>query len=214
SSRASTSEAALSQAASEMSALNHALSRAREEIASKESDVAKAVEQTNCLRLKLGLEQEKSSNTEDRLLRAKAAFESEAETLRARTAELQSANASMEREMRNSQQDALSRLRESERERDAALYEGKRSAELASSAETWRLKETLRADAAETKALTTGTEVAELRSEAARLRASTDAAVSPYVRQIAELQEQLDETRREAAGLTTERNRLKVPQNV
>ncbi|CAN0086999.1 unnamed protein product, partial [Scytosiphon promiscuus] len=178
----STSEAALSQAASEMSALNHALSRAREEVSSKESEAVKTAEETNRLRLQLGLEREKSSNTEDRLLRAKTAVESEAESLRARTAELQSANASMEREMRNSQQESLSRLRESERERDAALYEGKRSAELASSAEAWRLKETLRADAAENRALTTGTEVAELRSEAARLRTSMDAVLAPYTK--------------------------------
>lgn len=46
---------------------------------------------------------------QDRLLRAKASFESEAETLRARTAELLSANTSIEREMRNGQQDVLSR---------------------------------------------------------------------------------------------------------
>lgn len=46
---------------------------------------------------------------QDRLVRVKASFESEAESLRARTAELLSANTTMEREMRNGQQDALAR---------------------------------------------------------------------------------------------------------
>ncbi|CAM9341411.1 unnamed protein product [Ectocarpus fasciculatus] len=209
SARASTSEAALSQAASEMSALNHALSsRARDEILLKESEIAKAWEETSRLRLQLGLEQEKLSNAEDCQQRAKAKLESEAESFRARAGELQSANASMEREMRNGQQDALSRLRESERERDTAVYEGKRSSELAASAETWRLKETLRADAAEAKALSTGTEVAELRSEAARLRTSMDAVVAPHVKRNMELQQQVEDARREAADLTAETKRL------
>ncbi|CAB1120603.1 unnamed protein product [Ectocarpus sp. CCAP 1310/34] len=251
---------ALKKAASEMSALNHALSRARDEVSFKESEIAKAGEEASRLRVQLGLAQEKLRNAE----RTKAAFESEAESFRARAAELQSANASMEREMRNSQQDALSRwseqcigrfrmggleqriaahcgkqaaersvvrsteakakavhklfvvprtpthdrLRESERERDAAVYEGKRSTELAASAETWRLKETLRADAAEAKALSTGTEVAELRSEAARLRTSMDAVVAPHVKRNVELQRQVEDARREAADLTAEVKRL------
>ncbi|CAN0312878.1 unnamed protein product [Pylaiella littoralis] len=206
-SRASTSEAALSQAASEMSALNNALHRTREEVSSKDSEAAKNAEEMNRLRMQLELEKQKCTDAEDRLLRAKASFESEVETLRARTAEFQSANASMEREMRNGEQDALSRLRESERERDAARYEAKRSAELAGSAETWRLKETLRAGAAEAKALTLGTEVAELRSQAARLRTSTDEMVEPHVRRNAELEAQLVETRREVAALTAEGKR-------
>ena len=50
-----------------------------------------------------------TNSKQDRLLRAKASFESEAETLRARAAELMSANTSIEREMRNGQQDVLSR---------------------------------------------------------------------------------------------------------
>ncbi|CAM9910956.1 unnamed protein product [Ectocarpus sp. 6 AP-2014] len=208
--RASTSEAALSQAASEMSALNHALSsRARDEVSFKESEIAKAGEEASRLRMQLGLEQEKRSNAEACQQRTKAALESEAESFRARAAELQSANASMEREMRNGQQDALSRLRESERERDAAVYEGKRSAELAASAETWRLKETLRADAAEAKALSTGTEVAELRSEAARLRTSMDAVVAPHVKRNARfLERQVEDARRGVADLTAEAKRL------
>ncbi|CBJ27760.1 hypothetical protein Esi_0084_0059 [Ectocarpus siliculosus] len=208
SARASTSEAALSQAASEMSALNHALSRARDEVSFKESEIAKAGEEASRLRVQLGLEQEKRSNAEACQQRTKAALESEAESFRARAAELQSANASMEREMRNGQQDALSRLRESERERDAAVYEGKRSAELAASAETWRLKETLRADAAEAKALSTGTEVAELRSEAARLRTSMDAVAAPHVKRNMELRRQVQDARRGAADLTAEAKRL------
>ncbi|CAM9413844.1 unnamed protein product [Ectocarpus sp. 4 AP-2014] len=208
--RASTSEAALSQAASETSTLNRTLSsRARDEVSFKKSEIAKAGEEASRLRVQLGLKQEKLSNAEACQQRTKAAFESEAESFRARAAELQSANASMEREMRNSQQDALSRwLRESERERDAAVYEGKRSTELAASAETWRLKETLRADAAEAKALSMGTEVAELRSEAARLRTSMDAVVEPHVKRHVELQRQVEDARREAAGLTAEANRL------
>lgn len=40
----------------------------------------------------------------------------------------------------------VTRLRESERERGAAAYEAKRSAERVASVETWRQKETLRAD--------------------------------------------------------------------
>ncbi|CAM9245340.1 unnamed protein product [Ectocarpus sp. 12 AP-2014] len=208
--RASTSEAALSQATCEMSALNHALSsRARDEVSFKESEIAKAGEEASRLRVQLSLEQEKLSNAEACQQRTKAALESEVESFRARAAELQSANASMERELRNSQQDALSRLRESERERDAAVYEGKRSTELAGSAETWRLKETLRADAAEAKALSTGTEVAELRSEAARLRTSMDAVVAPHVKRNVELQRQVEDARREAADLTAEAKRLK-----
>ncbi|CAM9471127.1 unnamed protein product, partial [Ectocarpus sp. 8 AP-2014] len=207
--RASTSEAALSQAASEMSALNHALSsRARDEVSLKESEIAKAGEEASRLRVQLGLEQEKLSNAEACQQRTKAALESEAESFRARAAERQSANASMEREMRNGQQDTVSRLRESERERDAAVYEGKRSTELAASAETWRLKETLRADAAEAKVLSTGTEVAELRSEAARLRTSLDAVVAPHVKRNVELQRQVEDARREAADLTAEAKRL------
>ena len=45
----------------------------------------------------------------ERLLREKASFESVTEGLRARAAALESANASIEREMRNGQQDALAR---------------------------------------------------------------------------------------------------------
>eukprot|EP00903_Cladosiphon_okamuranus_P008157 g7856.t1 len=194
-------------AASEMSSLNHALSRAREEVASKESEAAKVAEETKRLRMQLGQEKQKVADAENRLLRAKASFESEAESLRARTAELLSANTSIEREMRNGQQDALARLRESERGRDAALYEAKRSTEQAASAETWRLRETRRAEVAEAKALTTGTEVAELRSEAARLRASTDEVVAPHLKKNAELQAQLEEARREVTALTAEGKR-------
>ena len=43
--------------------------------------------------------------------------------------------------------DAGARLREAERERDGALYEARRSAELAASAEAWRQKEIFRAEA-------------------------------------------------------------------
>ena len=39
------------------------------------------------------------------------------------------------------------RLRETARERDAAVYEAKRSAERGSAAEAWRLKELKRAEA-------------------------------------------------------------------
>lgn len=50
-----------------------------------------------------------SAGSKERLLREKASFESVTEGLRARAAALESANASIEREMRNGQHDALAR---------------------------------------------------------------------------------------------------------